>query len=64
MVSLLSTFYSAAPGRLALMLLCTGLTTGLSLAVPWLLKGVLDAGLEQHQMRQVYLAGGILSIWT
>jgi ATP-binding cassette subfamily B protein len=64
MVSRLSTFYTVAPGQLALMLLCTGLTTGLSLAVPWLLKGVLDAGLTQHQMRQVYLAGGILVATT
>src|SRR5262249_39280098 len=33
---------------------------GLGLAVPWILKEVLDYGLAQHQLRFLYLAGGIL----
>jgi ATP-binding cassette subfamily B protein len=59
-LSRLSTFYLYAPVQLALALGCTLLGAALGLAVPWILKVVLDKGLAQPQARFFWLAGGLL----
>ena len=56
----LGRLYAAAPMPLALAILCASATVGLGLAVPWILKEVLDYGLAQRQTRFLYLAGGLL----
>src|SRR5262245_49252937 len=56
----LGRLYAASPIRVMLALLCASITVGLGLAVPWILKEVLDYGLAQRQLRFLYLAGGIL----
>jgi len=56
----LGRLYIASPIRVLLALLCAGITVGLSLAVPWILKEVLDYGLAQRQPHFLYMAGGIL----
>lgn len=56
----LARLYAAAPLPVLLALLCASVNVGLNLAVPWILKEVLDYGLAQRQMRFLYLAGGLL----
>ena len=56
----LGRLYAAFPLRLALAILCASTTVGLGLAVPWILKEVLDYGLAQRHIRFLYLAGGLL----
>lgn len=56
--------YAAAPGLLCLAALCTVLTVAADLAVPWLLKRVLDVGLAQRQVEVLYVAGGLLAAVT
>src|SRR5262249_31965459 len=56
--------YAAFPMRVVLALLCASTTVGLGLAVPWILKEVLDYGLAQRQTRFLYMAGGILVAMT
>ena len=56
----LGRLYAAFPMRVALALLCASITVGLGLAVPWILKEVLDYGLAQRHLRFLYMAGGIL----
>ena len=56
----LYTLYAVFPGRLLLTTLCTCLAVGMGLAVPWILKEVLDYGLAQGHIGFFYLAGGLL----
>src|SRR3989454_1756538 len=56
----LGRLYAASPMRVVLALLCASTTVGLGLAVPWILKEVLDYGLAQRQPRFLYMAGAIL----
>lgn len=56
----LGRLYAASPMRVLLAILCASVTVGLSLAVPWILKEVLDYGLAQRQIRFLYLAGALL----
>ncbi len=56
----LGRLYAASPMPVVLALLCASTTVGLGLAVPWILKEVLDYGLAQRQTRFLYMAGGIL----
>ncbi len=56
----LYTLYAVFPGRQGLAVLCTLLAVGMGLAVPWVLKQVLDDGLAQQQTQFFYLAGGLL----
>lgn len=56
----LAAFYAAFPYRLSLGIFCTLFATGLSLAVPWLLKEVLDEGLAGQQRGFFYVAGALL----
>ncbi len=58
--SRLGHLYAAAPLRFVLALACASLAVGLTLAVPLILKEVLDYGLAQRQMRFLYLAGALL----
>ncbi len=46
--------------KLCLTLACTLLATGLGLAVPWILKVVLDEGLAQPRAQFFWLAGAVL----
>ncbi len=60
-LSRLSTFYLHAPIQLCLTLVCTLLAAGLGLAVPWILKVVLDEGfIGQPRAHFFWLAGGLL----
>jgi ABC-type multidrug transport system fused ATPase/permease subunit len=52
--------YALSPGRLTLAVFCTLLAVSMSLAVPWILREVLDYGLAQRQAHFFYLAGGLL----
>ena len=56
----LCAFYALFPGRLTLAVVCTILAVGMGLAVPWILREVLDYGLAQQQVGFFYLAGGLL----
>ena len=56
----LCVLYALFPGRLTLAVVCTILAVGMSLAVPWILREVLDYGLAQQQVGFFYLAGGLL----
>jgi ABC-type multidrug transport system fused ATPase/permease subunit len=56
--------YAVFPGRLSLAILCTLLAVGMGLAVPWILKEVLDYGLAQQQQSFFYVAGGLLLVIT
>jgi ATP-binding cassette subfamily B protein len=56
----LCTLYAVSPGRLSLTVLCTFLTVGMGLAVPWVLKEALDYGLAQQQHGFFYVAGALL----
>src|SRR5712692_6589313 len=56
----LGRLYAAFPMRLILAMACTSAVVVLSLAVPWILKEVLDYGLAQRQTRFLYLAGALL----
>src|SRR5262249_41386327 len=56
----LGRLYAASPMPVVLAILCSSTTVGLSLAVPWMLKEVLDYGLAQRQPRFLYMAGGML----
>jgi ATP-binding cassette subfamily B protein len=56
----LGRLYAAFPMRLILAMACTSAVVVLSLAVPWVLKEVLDYGLAQRQMPFLYLAGVLL----
>jgi ATP-binding cassette subfamily B protein len=56
----LCALYAIAPGRVILTALCTVLTVMMGLAVPWILREVLDYGLAQQQVGFFYLAGGLL----
>lgn len=56
----LGRLYAAFPMRLILAMACTSAVVVLSLAVPWILKEVLDYGLAQRQMHFLYLAGTLL----
>ncbi|WP_089935935.1 ABC transporter ATP-binding protein [Candidatus Entotheonella palauensis] len=60
-LSRLSTFYLDPPIKLCLALACTLLAAVLGLAVPWILKVVLDEGLNaQPHAHFFWLAGGLL----
>lgn len=63
-LSRLSTFYLHTPVRLCLALAGTLLAAGLGLAVPWILKVVLDEGLAQPRADFFWLAGGLLVALT
>jgi ATP-binding cassette subfamily B protein len=52
--------YAVSPGRLLLALVCLLCAAGLSLAVPWILKDVLDYGLAQRRVGFLYIAAGLL----
>jgi ATP-binding cassette subfamily B multidrug efflux pump len=56
--------YVVFPRRVILAGLCTVLAVLLSLAMPWILKEVIDQGLMQQRARFFYLAGGLLMIVT
>ena len=56
----LGRLYAASPVRVVLAILCASTAVGLSLAVPWILKEVLDYGLAQRHTRFLYMAGGML----
>jgi len=56
----LGRLYAAFPIRLVLAILCASAAVGCSLAVPWILKEVLDYGLAQRHRSFLYLAGGLL----
>ncbi|ETX01832.1 MAG: hypothetical protein ETSY1_05745 [Candidatus Entotheonella factor] len=56
----MSTFYLEAPIKLCLAIVCTLLAAVLGLAVPWILKVVLDEGLAQPRAHFFWLAGGLL----
>src|SRR5262245_53827702 len=56
----LGRLYATFTMPVVLALLCASTTVGLGLAVPWILKEVLDYGLAQRQTRFLYMAGGIL----
>lgn len=60
----LGRLYAAFPLHLSLALGCATLAVLLTLAVPYILKEVLDYGLAQRQMRFLYLAGGLLVALT
>ncbi len=59
-LSRLSTFYLDAPVRLCLAVACTLISAVLGLAVPWLLKVVLDEGFAQPRADFFWRAGGVL----
>ena len=59
-LSRLSAFYLGYPWRLSITVLCTLGAVSMTLAVPWLLKEVLDYGLAQKQVGFLWLAGGLL----
>ena len=59
-LSRLLAFYLGYPLRLSLTVLCTLCAVSMTLAVPWLLKEVLDYGLAQKQVGFLWLAGGLL----
>ncbi|MEE9148162.1 MAG: ABC transporter ATP-binding protein [Candidatus Tectomicrobia bacterium] len=52
--------YAVFPGRLILAVLCTLSAVSMGLAVPWILKEVLDYGLAQGRIDFLYRAGGLL----
>src|SRR5215471_2577169 len=56
----LGRLYAASPLLVLLAIVCTGAIVGLSLTIPWILKGVLDYGLARRQMHFLYLAGALL----
>ncbi len=56
----LGRLYAASPMRVVLAILCASTTVVLGLAVPWILKEVLDYGLAQRHLRFLYMAGAIL----
>jgi ATP-binding cassette subfamily B protein len=56
----LCVLYAIAPGRLTLTIVCTVLAVVMGLAVPWILREVLDYGLAQQQVSFFYMAGGLL----
>lgn len=56
----LCAIYAVFPGRMILTLVYTFCAVCLGLAVPWILKEVLDYGLAQRQVGFFYLAGGLL----
>lgn len=58
--SRLCMYYLRFPVRLGLTVLCTVAAVMLSLAIPLLLKDVLDAGLAQGRTDVLWLAGGLL----
>lgn len=60
----LGRLYTAAPWRVLAALLCTSVMVLLILAVPWLLKDVLDEGLAQRQMAALYRVGALLVVVT
>ena len=60
----LGRLYTAAPWRALAALLCTSVMVLLILAVPWLLKDVLDEGLAQRQMAALYRVGALLVVVT
>ncbi len=57
-LSRLLRFYLAYPVHLTVTVLCTLCAVGMTLAVPWLLKEIVDYGLAQRQERFLWLAGG------
>lgn len=60
----LGRLYATSPWRVVVALLCTSLMVVLMLAVPWLLKTVLDDGLAHQQMAPLYWVGGLLVVLT
>jgi len=56
----LGRLYIASPMLFMVAMVCASTVVGLSLAVPWLLKGVLDDGLAQRQMPVLYRVGALL----
>jgi ATP-binding cassette subfamily B protein len=56
----LCVLYAISPGRLTLTIVCTVLAVVMGLAVPWILREVLDYGLAQQQVSFFYMAGGLL----
>src|SRR5919198_420923 len=60
----LGRLYAASPLLVLLALACASAVVGLSLTIPWILKGVLDYGLAQRQVRFLYLAGALLVVVT
>src|SRR5262249_57448760 len=56
----LGRLYAASPLLVLLAIVCTSAVVGLSLTIPWILKGVLDYGLARRQMHFLYLAGALL----
>lgn len=56
--------YTASPRCLVLAALCTLCAVALGLAMPWILKEVVDQGLIQGQRRFFYLAGAVLMLVT
>jgi len=56
----LGRLYVASPMLFMVAMVCASTVVGLSLAVPWLLKGVLDDGLAQRQMPVLYRVGALL----
>lgn len=56
----LGRLYSTSSWRVSLALGCASVSVGLALAIPLILKEVLDYGLAQRQMRFLYLAGMLL----
>ncbi len=61
----LSTSYLHTPVRLCLAVVCTLLAAGLGLAVPWILKVVLDEGfIAQPRAHFFWLAGAVLLVVT
>jgi len=60
----LGRLYTTFPMTCLLALGCAAAVVGLSLAIPWILKEVLDYGLAQRQMSFLYLAGGLLLVVT
>jgi ABC-type multidrug transport system fused ATPase/permease subunit len=60
----LCALYAVFPGRLALTVCCMLLSTGMGLAVPWLLKESVDYGLTQHQSGFFAVAGCWLVLIT
>jgi ABC-type multidrug transport system fused ATPase/permease subunit len=60
----LYTLYAVSPSQLSLAVLCTLLAVGMGLALPWILKEVLDYGLAQQQLGFFYVAGALLMAIT
>ena len=58
----LGRLYIASPMLFMVAIVCASTVVVLSLAVPWLIKGVLDDGLAQRQMSVLYRVGA-LRIW-